>query len=260
MQSSNALRSNDLNEMSLDELVIWLQENESEEGLARLFSEMKNPITAIMYNFYPVFLPLYDIDDMYQEAYIAMWQAIKNFKPEKGWKAKTFMGIVVKRRFIRIHERYYRSNPYILYSTEDDYREDGTVEATLVESSFRERNIEKQREWNNKWRERNGLKPCKPKVHVTPQERKRKAKEYAKKYHEEHKEELKEKYRNRTPEQIERDKKRRREYYLKNRELAILQARLYKEAHPEKAREYARKSAARKKARLAAEAAEQEME
>ena len=245
----------DINSMTLEELVMWLKDNESEEGLIRLFDEMKEAVKTIMFNFYPAFLPTYDIDDMYQEANIAMWSAIKNFDASKGGKAKSFMELVVKRRFIRIHESYYSKNPYILYACEDDYTEEGLINGKLVESSFRIRNLEKKREWNNKWRERHGLKPHKPRVKKTPQEIKQHQREKQKEYYERvAKKKMQEWYKNMSPEEKEKRRIARHERYMQNRELEMLQVKLYKQRHPDKQKEYARRSRQRKKERLAAEA------
>lgn len=240
-------------DMSLEELVVWLQENESDEALEKLFDEMKAAVKTIMFNFYPAFLPTYDIEDMYQEANIAMWKAIKNYKPGHGWKAKSFMELVVKRRFIRIHESYYSKNPFILYSTKDDYTEEGLIKAKPVMSGFRQRNLEKKREWNNKWRIKHGLKPTEPRVKKTPQEIKEHERAKSRQYYAEHKEEIKARYRNRTPEQIAEQKRKRHERYMKNREVELLQVKMYRESHPEKAREYARRSTAKKRAKREAE-------
>ena len=256
MENSNAPKKKvDIESMSLEELILWLQENESEEGLKRLFAEMRDAVKTIMFNFYPAFLPTYDIDDMFQEANIAMWKAIKNYKLGKGWKAKSFMELVVKRRFIRIHESYYTKNPYILYASDDDYTEEGLVNGTMVESAFRKRNLEKKREWNNKWRERHGLKPCKPRVKKTPEEIKQHQREKQKEYYERvGKKKLQERYQNMSPEEKEKRRIARHERYIQNRELELLQVKLYKERHPEKCKEYRRIRQQRKKERLAAEA------
>ena len=56
MESSNGSTSKvDVNSMTMEELVLWLQKNPyDEEALTRLFDEMKDAVKTIMYNFYPV--------------------------------------------------------------------------------------------------------------------------------------------------------------------------------------------------------------
>lgn len=246
MESSNGSTDKiDVNSMTMEELVLWLQENPyDEEALTRLFDEMKDAVKTIMYNFYPAFLPYYDIDDMYQEAHLAMWSALKNYKCERGWKAKSFMELVVKRRFIRVHESYYSKNPYTLYVTDEETSEEGIVKGKVVESGFRKRNLEKKREWNNKWREKNGLPPNKPRVELTPEEKRQKElekKAKAKAYYEANREKIKAKWHNASPEEKAERSRKRREYYRKNRERALMLAKLYKIQHPEKADEYERR-------------------
>ena len=246
MESSNGSTSKvDVNSMTMEELVLWLQKNPyDEEALTRLFDEMKDAVKTIMYNFYPAFLPYYDIDDMYQEAYLAMWKALKNYKSERGWKAKSFMELVVKRRFVRVHETYYSKNPYNLYVTDEETSEEGLVKGKAVESSFRKRNLEKKREYNNRWREKNGLLPNKPRVELTPEEKRQKEIENKRKqkaYYEANKEKIREKWHNASPEEKAERSRKRKEYYRKNRERAIMLAKLYKIQHPEKTEENERR-------------------
>ena len=246
MESSNdSNKSIDVNSMTMEELVLWLQQNPYDEvALNRLFDEMKEAVKTIMYNFYPAFLPYYDIDDMYQEAHLAMWKALKNYKCERGWKAKSFMELVVKRRFIRVHEIYYSKNPYNLYVTDDETSEEGLVKGKAVESGFRKRNLEKKREYNNKWRVKNGLSPSKPRVKLTPEEKLQKEIERKRKqkaYYEANKEKIKERWHNASPEVKAERSRKRKEYYRQNRERALMLAKLYKINHPEKAEESKRR-------------------
>jgi RNA polymerase nonessential primary-like sigma factor len=99
-----------------EELVVLFQKSHNDTYLQEIIRRNKGLIHrwVICYNN----IPFYDIEDLVEESYIALWRAVESFAVSKGYTFSTYLKGCVKQRLNRLYneatrrKRFVGSEPY----------------------------------------------------------------------------------------------------------------------------------------------------
>lgn len=155
-------------------------------------------------------VPMYDMEDYYQEGLIMIWKLISKKKYAPGTSFSNLFYTAFKGECINIYRKYVLKNLIVISETEDYYNY-GYQTSTMVEAEYAKIYREKKRVWAKKLYDKKHPKEEKVIKRKQTEEEKRK---HRKEYYEKNR---------------ERIKKNKKEWYRKNREYALRYQKAYKE-------------------------------